>query len=192
MGPKILEVPILLGLAYVGMGYLYWTVARAMMGVKRNGLTGWRFVTLPLLASGVMTAWDVAMDPIWSTVGHLWIWKQGGGFFGVPVTNYFGWLLTNYVICLLFVLLVQRESGRNENSEVENVPLSYWRIAVMFYAITAAGNLMLGIPTPRHPVVSDAAGTAWRVSDITTACAVASLFPDGRSLAVGLGTAGRE
>jgi len=176
MGPKILEVPILLGLAYVGMGYLSWTVARAMMGVRGNVLTGWRFVTLPLLASGVMTTWDVAMDPIWSTVGHLWIWKQGGGFFGVPATNYFGWLLTNYVIYLLFVLVVWRERGRNENGEAENLPLSYWRIAVMFYAITAIGNLLLGIPTPRHPVVSDATGTAWRVSDITMACAVASLF----------------
>ena len=177
MGPKVLQVPILLGLAYVGMGYLAWTVARAIAGIERRELSGWRVVTLPLLASAVMTAWDLAMDPIWSTVGHLWTWKQGGGYFGVPASNYFGWLLTNYVIYQVFVLLFVRPSGSNVNSEYRpsDLPVSYWRIAVLFYALTAAGNVLLGIPTPHHPVVADAAGTAWHVSEITTACSVASI-----------------
>ena len=183
MGPKLLQVPILLGLAYVGMGYLSWTVARAMLGMRRSGDAGWRVATLPLLASVVMTAWDVAMDPIWSTVGHLWIWRQGGGYLGVPVSNYFGWLLTNYVIYQLFALWLRREQGRGKSDRTgeteygtaENLPRGYWRVTVIFYGVTALGNLLLGIPTPRHPVVSDAAGSAWRVSDITAACAVASV-----------------
>jgi uncharacterized membrane protein len=182
MGPRIFQVPILLGLAYVGMGYLSWTVARAIAGIERRELSGWRVAMLPLLASAVMTAWDVAMDPIWSTVGHLWTWKHGGGYFGVPASNYFGWLLTNYAIYQLFVLLVTRgrPSGNDEAVGGErrrgDLPVSYWRTAVTFYALTAAGNLLLGIPTPRHPVVTDAAGTAWHVSDITAACSVASVL----------------
>jgi uncharacterized membrane protein len=184
MGPKILQVPILLGLAYVGMGYLSWTVARVVLGVRRRGLMGWRVAALPLLASVGMTSWDVGMDPIWSTVGHLWIWRQGGAYFGVPLSNYFGWLLTNYVVYQLFALwLVRAREGRTSNLTVESekgiaedLPQGYWRTAVIFYGVSAAGNLLLEIPTPRHPVVSDAAGTAWRVSDITAACAVASVL----------------
>jgi uncharacterized membrane protein len=180
MGPRILQVPILLGLAYVGMGYLSWTVARAIAGTGRRDLSGWRIVLLPLLASAVMTAWDGAMDPIWSTLGHLWTWKQGGGYFGVPASNYFGWLLTNYLIYQLFVLLVLRRRGNNSHKGArrertgDDILVSYWRMAVIFYALMAVGNLLLGIPTPRHPVVTDAAGRAWHVSDITTACAIAS------------------
>lgn len=179
MGPKILEVPVLLGLAYVGMGYLSWTVAQGILGTWRNGGNGWRLRLLPLLASVVMTAWDVAMDPVWSTVGRLWIWKQGGAYFGVPVSNFLGWLLTNYVIYQLFAWFVlrgrPREAGLNGDGETGNLPAGYWRMAVVFYTLAALGNLLLGIPTPRHPVISDATGAAWRVSDITTACAVASL-----------------
>jgi uncharacterized membrane protein len=180
MGPKISQVPILLGLAYVGMGYLSWSVARAMLAGRGGALTGWRRAILPLLASVVMTAWDVAMDPIWSTVGHLWIWRQGGAYFGVPLSNFFGWVLTNYVIYQLFALMVVRSagasSGTSENGVGEDLWRGYWRVAVIFYGVTAAGNLLLGIPTPRHPVVSDAAGAAWHVSDITAACAVTSIF----------------
>jgi uncharacterized membrane protein len=186
MGPRILQVPILLGLAYVGMGYLSWSVARAIAGIHQRRFSGWRVVLLPLLAGVVMTTWDVAMDPIWSTVGRLWTWKQGGGYFGVPASNYFGWLLTNYLIYQLFVLLVlrRRRSYRYASEQRNNLPLSYWRVAVIFYGLTAAGNLLLGIPTPRHPVVIDATGAAWRVSDITTACAIASIFLMG-GLALG-------
>jgi putative membrane protein len=45
-----------------------------------------------------MVAWDLSMDPVWSTVMHSWIWLQGGAYFGVPVSNFLGWYLTVYVI----------------------------------------------------------------------------------------------
>jgi uncharacterized membrane protein len=35
MGPKLFQVPILLGLAYVGMGYLSWTLGRVILGNLR-------------------------------------------------------------------------------------------------------------------------------------------------------------
>jgi uncharacterized membrane protein len=193
MGPKILQVPILLGLAYVGMGYLSWVVARAMLGERRDGLMGWRVAALPMLASVVMTAWDVAMDPIWATVGHLWIWEQGGVYFGVPLSNFLGWLLTNYVIYQLFALALRR--GGRANGAGEDSAQGYSRVALIFYGVTAAGNLLLGIPTPRHPVVSDAAGAAWRVSEITAACAAASVVLMGGFVVcawVRFGERGRE
>src|SRR5580700_133436 len=66
MGPKLLHVPILLGLAYVGMGYLSWTVGRLILGDLQEPLSGSRVWTRPLVAAFVMVAWDLSMDPIWS------------------------------------------------------------------------------------------------------------------------------
>ena len=33
------------------------------------------------------TAWDLALDPGASTINQIWIWENGGGFFGVPLVN---------------------------------------------------------------------------------------------------------
>jgi putative membrane protein len=49
-----------------------------------------------------MVLWDLAMDPASSTIQKLWIWEKGGGFFGVPLSNYVGWFLTVYVFMQLF------------------------------------------------------------------------------------------
>src|SRR5216684_1046291 len=84
MGPKLFHVPILLGLAYLGMGYLSWTLASLILVVRQAPLTGLRLLTLPLVASFIMVAWDLSTDPVWSTIVHSWIWLQGGAYFGVP------------------------------------------------------------------------------------------------------------
>jgi uncharacterized membrane protein len=42
MGPKLLQVPILLGLAYMGMGYLSWMLGRLILGNLQAPLVGRR------------------------------------------------------------------------------------------------------------------------------------------------------
>jgi uncharacterized membrane protein len=93
---------IMLGLAYIGMAYLSWTLARLMLGVVGIPLSGLRLLTLPLVAACTMVAWDVCQDPVWSTVLHAWVWLGGGPYFGVPLINFFG--LTVYLIFQLFAL----------------------------------------------------------------------------------------
>ena len=85
--PRILRVPVLLGFAYVGMGYLSWTLGTLILGDVRGPLAGSQVIAVPLTASFIMAAWDLATDPIWSTVMHGWIWPKGGAYFGVPVSN---------------------------------------------------------------------------------------------------------
>ncbi len=174
MGPKLFHVPILLGLAYVGMSYLSWTLGRVILGGSRSPLAGSRVVTLPLIASFIMVAWDLSQDPIWSTVLHAWIWQRGGSYFGVPVSNFLGWYLTVYLIYQSFALYLR---GRATSSGA--LPPSYWHQAVLFYGISAAGNLLLLIPQAGPSVVSDPAGAQWSVSDITGASALVSIFAMG-------------
>jgi uncharacterized membrane protein len=162
MGPKLFAVPIQLGLAYLGMAYLSWTLARLILGGVQNPLKGSRVVTLPLVAAFIMVAWDFSQDPVWSTILHLWIWQQGGAYFGVPVSNFLGWYLTVYVFYQSFAMYLR---GRSVNLGAFNS--SYWNLAVLFYAVSAVGNILLVIPRSGGSVVSDPAGTPWKVSDIT-------------------------
>jgi hypothetical protein len=173
MGPRLFGVPILLGLAYVGMGYLSWTLARVMLRETRRPLLGVRVLTLPMLASFIMVAWDLAMDPIWSTMLHGWIWLKGGAYFGVPVSNFLGWYLTVYVFYQLFALYLR---GRATNPHP--LPSGYWRVAVIFYGISAAGNVLV-IPPAGLSVVSDPTGAQWSVGNMIGACALVSIFGMG-------------
>ena len=170
MGPKLSVVPIMLGLAYLGMAYLSWTLALLILG-NLPSLDKLRTVTLPIAASLIMVAWDLAMDPIWATILHAWVWVRGGVYFGVPLSNFFGWFLTVYVIFQLFALYL-----RNHTFAVNRLPLRYWRLAVIFYGVSATGNVLLAIPQRRPATVFDATGAQWKVSDITLACALISVL----------------
>jgi uncharacterized membrane protein len=171
MGPKLFAVPILLGLAYLGMAYLSWTLARVILGGMRNPLTGPRVVTVPLVAAFVMVAWDFSMDPVWSTIVHAWIWRDGGAYYGVPINNFLGWYVTVFLIFLLFAIYMRGRSTR-----FDRLPSNYWQLAVLFYGISAAGNLLLLIPHAAPTVVVDASGAQWRVGDIVGASALVSIF----------------
>jgi len=171
MGPKLFDVPIMLGLAYLGMGYLSWTLACAILQCSRSPLRGSRLVIVPVIASFVMVAWDLAMDPIWSTVLHAWIWQHGGAYFGVPISNFVGWYLTVYLIFQFFALYL-----KDQSTDANSLPPNHWRLAIIFYAVSAAGNILLMIPRAGLSVVTDPAGAQWKASEIALACVLVSIF----------------
>jgi uncharacterized membrane protein len=171
MGPRLFAVPILLGLAYLGMAYLSWTLARVILGGTQNPLIGLRVVMVPLVAAFIMVAWDLSMDPVWSTIVHAWIWRDGGAYYGVPNSNFLGWYVTVFLIFQLFAI-----SMRGRSTNVDSLPSNYWHLAVFCYGISAAGNLLLLIPQAAPAVVADASGAQWRVSDIVRASARVSIF----------------
>src|SRR5215831_18357824 len=147
MGPKVLELPWLLALAYLGIGYVSWILSLLILGHGQRALSGTELVTVPLLASGIMTAWDLAMDPNWSTLDHAWIWHDGGAFFGVPASNFIGWFMTGTLYYFAFALYCRMRAmpvpppGRN-----------FWSLAVLVYLICALGNLLI-LELPMAPPV---------------------------------------
>jgi hypothetical protein len=173
MGPKLFQVPILLGLAYVGMGYLGWTLAGIILGGPSERLSGARVFTRPLIAAASMVAWDLSMDPVWANLVHGWVWHQGGAYFGVPVSNFLGWYLTFYLIYQSFALSSGAKSG-NPSA----LPANFWRVAVVFYGVSAIGNLFVVAPRGVS-VITDASGTTWRVSSMLHASALISIFVMG-------------
>ncbi len=179
MGPKLFHVPVLLGLAYIGMAYVSWTLARLIVGAPRMPVAGARIVTVPLVASFIMVAWDLAQDPVWGTVLHGWAWLDGGPWFGVPISNYFGWYGNVFTIYLLFALYL-----RARPSPAVPAHQASWNAAVLFYALCAAGNVLQALHHTVPEVVTDPAGKQWRVADITGASALISIFVMGAFAAI--------
>jgi uncharacterized membrane protein len=169
MGPKISGLPVLLALAWVGMGYLSWVVSLVLLGDENKLLSGRRIVLMPLVASFVMTSWDFSMEAVWADVDRGWIWRDGGSFYGVPTSNFLGWLLTTYVFYQLFALYLRKR---------ERVParVGHWLLAILFYALSALGNLFVIAPLSLDGVFVDATGKHWMIANILRTSRLVSVF----------------
>jgi len=174
MGPKLFQVPVLLGLAYIGMAYVSWMLGAAIVGRSPASATGARILAVPLTASFIMVAWDLAQDPVWGTVLHGWVWRDGGLWFGVPISNYLGWYANVFTIYLLFAIYLRRSTAPRHPK-----PRPTARPAILFYALCATGNVLQIFYKADPAVVQDPAGHTWRVADITGASALVSIFVMG-------------
>jgi uncharacterized membrane protein len=170
MGPKLSGLPPLLELAYLGMAYCSWVMSLLITGYRKP-IGGLRTVTVPLLASFVMLAWDLSMEADWSTVDRAWIWRDGGPFFGVPLTNFLGWYLTAFLFFQGFAFYC-----RSRAPLAAPVPRMVWQSAIFLYAVCALGNLLILRLPMAAPIVFDAAGKPWITVHILTADALVSIF----------------
>ena len=171
LGPKLLYVPLLIGPAYLGVGYLAWVMGTILVGdVKRGADLGSTFAT-PFIAAFIMVLWDLCMDPAASTVGKWWIWEQGGGFFGVPLSNYLGWFLTVYVFMQIFALYLRARGPEPEAPQ----PKGYFVQAIVMYALVAL-VFVLDHFVKGSETVTDATGATWRSGDILETAAITSLL----------------
>src|SRR5215210_1110578 len=174
LGPKLFLVPILIGPAYLGTGYLSWTLARVILGATEQRLGGHFIFTVPLLASFLMVSWDLSFDPIASTINHNWIWEQGGNYFGVPFSNFMGWFLTVFVFFQLFALYLR--GGQNAYAEVQAMAREYWLQAIVFYGVTALGITLNILTQTTNAIIADATGVLWQTQDIYVVSGLVSIF----------------
>ena len=174
LGPKLFLVPILIGPAYLGTGYLSWTLARVILGATEQRLPGNFIFTVPVLASFIMVAWDLSFDPLASTIEHLWIWQEGGNYFGVPFSNYMGWFLTVFVFFQLFALYLR--GRQNAYAQVQAVSRGYWLQAVVFYGVIALGIPLNILTQTTNATIADPAGVLWRTQDIYVVCGLVWIF----------------
>ena len=174
LGPKLFLVPILIGPAYLGTGYLAWTLARLLLGATDKRLPGQQVWAVPMLASFFMVAWDLAFDPLASTIHQSWIWLQGGNYFGVPFSNYLGWFLTVFVFFQLFALYLRGRSSAP--SAAQTLSRGYWLLAVAFYGVIALGTPLNILAQTANATVADPAGVLWRTQDIYTVTGLVWMF----------------
>jgi uncharacterized membrane protein len=184
LGPKLFLVPMLIGPAYFGTGYLAWMLARVMLEDADQPRLRHSIFTVPLIASFAMASCNLSYDPIVATVRQLWIWKEGGSYFGVPLTNFFGWFLTAYMFFQLYALYLRhRENGHAANEQQSR---GYWLQAVIVYGSIVGAVILSAATTTTTESVRDQAGALWRIRDIYAGCALVCIFTMGAFTVLGL------
>jgi putative membrane protein len=111
LGPWVGSVPVLIPLAWFMLVYPSYALANLIGHGWPVGTPGGRghLVRLAILGALLITAWDLVVDPILSgpTVG-AWVWERGGPYYGVPVQNSLGWIVTSFTVYLLYRSVEQR------------------------------------------------------------------------------------
>jgi uncharacterized membrane protein len=118
----IAGVPFFDSLSYVFLTYCSYTAALLTVAPIKTGR--WNLVTLEtrairrsfavlLLGSLYQVFLDIVIDPV-ALQGHRWFlgqiygYREAGGHFGVPLSNYLGW----WIVSLILVFTLQRIDAR--------------------------------------------------------------------------------
>ena len=173
LGPRVTLVPILIFPSYIAFGYLAWVLSMVIVGRVHRGSTIFTTVAVPLVASFMMVAWDLSLDPIASTINQTWIWTQGGGYFGVPISNFLGWSLTVYIFFQLFALYV-RKSGYTDPDPA--IPITHYLQIILVYMWTGVGFVLNYPFRPTNTQITDAVGHIWQTSDIYETTAISAIY----------------
>ena len=97
LGEKALGlVPYLLPISYAPL------VIGAVAASWNSGSVPNRRFSLILRSALLLTLMDGVLDPGAASLG-FWIWPQGGVYYGVPLSNYLGWLLSGALAAALLL-----------------------------------------------------------------------------------------
>jgi uncharacterized membrane protein len=178
LGPKLWLVPLLIMPAYFSMGYIAWTLGHVLLDRFDDRLTGVEVVLVPVLASFVMVMWDLVIDPASSTITGAWIWRDGGGYFGVPLVNFLGWYLCVFTIYLVFALYLRRSVEWTTATNLRATNLgerSTWALPALMYGAVMLTRLIQPLGDDSIQVTSHD-GHVWWTGDIHAATALVALF----------------
>src|SRR2546430_8885446 len=176
LGPKLFLVPVLIGPAYFATRYLAWVLGTVLVGDVRRKSSAFTTFAVPFIASFAMVAWDLGFDPTASTIRHNWIWEQGGGYFGVPLTNYLGWFFTVYVFFQFFALYLRLRKASRDGEE-PTFKRSYYAQAIVMYAVIGLTFVVNYLVGSTNMAITDAAGVVWHTGSIAVAATRGSIFP---------------
>ena len=153
LGPRLLEVPLVIPFAWAMMAYPALLVGRYCA----SSVAGRTAVAAVALAT-----WDVFLDPQMVDAGH-WSFAPGNGptLTGIPLINFAGWLLVAAV--LMLVLTVVLPWDRHDPGPAEDARDSSSLVPLGLYLWTYASSLLANLVFFGRPEVALTGGLAMAV-----------------------------
>lgn len=141
-GPTLFKVPLLIMPTYFGMGYLAFMLSHIFNNQFGKKIQGIKVFLIPVIGTFIMVMWDLVIDPIATNVQNAWVWKEPGTYFGVPMSNYFGWFFVVFIFLQLFTIYISKV---DKSSEQKSRSRMFWVPAIAIYGIQGINHLLQGI-----------------------------------------------
>jgi putative membrane protein len=159
------------------MGYFSWIVAGILLdGADFRLQNRFNAIVLPIAAAFVATQWDLVMDAPSATVSKAWVWHDGGAFFGVPASNFFGWLLTAWLFYLAFALYLRQHPDALKRAAAQS--RTFRLLAVAFYLSSGLTHLVPWF-LDQTGETADGGGHIWRIQDLRESAVLVMIFTMG-------------
>jgi len=167
--PHVGRIPLIVGFLYFGTGYCAF-IAAVLITAGRSGAIP--LLAAPVTAAFAMTQWDLVMDPVNSTLYGLWIWHDGGGFFGVPLTNFLGWFIEMLLAFLAAALFL---NCRGVLLDFAGRGRSFWLMPILLYLAAGLSQVAPWLLSGKGEVTA-MNGQAWPVQAIHDTAVLAALL----------------
>jgi len=159
--PELWHVPVIVPLAWFALGVPAREVAAHLVDGR---------LARAAVAALSLTAWDVFLDPQMVREGY-WRWAYRGGWRGVPLSNFAGWLVASFFVLGLVELIAARQRSRRSTGVALIGIYTWWAVMetigfVAFFGdpvVGLVGGVAMGVPTVlvwRRLWVAGGAGTA--------------------------------
>ncbi|MBN2334891.1 carotenoid biosynthesis protein [Candidatus Bathyarchaeota archaeon] len=98
-----------LGLVPISVSFAYTPILLGAMSVASR-FSGRSLAKYALFSSLVNVSIDLVIDPAAVSAG-FWGWTQPGAYYGVPLINFLGWIMTGSIYAALFYLMTGVETN---------------------------------------------------------------------------------
>jgi uncharacterized membrane protein len=162
LGARLGDVPLLIPLAWFMMIYPSYVIANLAIELRATGTPQGvaRLIRLAAVSAVVMTLWDLVIDPILSGPSvRAWVWEAGGPYFGIPIQNYAGWLLTTFTVYLAYRALEHRFAPvplGPVTTRIAALPVATYGVMLasdLLSSVAPAGLAVIGVVAMGAPVV---------------------------------------
>jgi uncharacterized membrane protein len=145
------RVPFNIPTSWFFMMYASLAICGRILRADDGNAGRWRWA---VVAAFVLTAWDVSMDPAMVTTTH-WLWHLPAAgelsalrrpflsnfFYGMPITNWLGWLLTGCLVARAMLEIVP-PSRWAECISPTRLPLALYAVNGVFPILICVGRGM--------------------------------------------------
>lgn len=126
LGPKIFGIPFLVIFMWIAIIYIAYHVSEHITNFRFTERTSflnrfWVSFWCAILTSLALVAWDFALEPLAVAMGW-WEWLLPGEYFGIPMSNFTGWIIISFLIVFLYKLFFEKEK-LTEDGAFEYAPL---------------------------------------------------------------------
>lgn len=172
LGPRLFNIPWLATPTYMAMGFVSWMVANVLLTRTRYVQWNTRVWETALVAAFVFSMWDFCNDPVFH-LNKAFAYRHPGPWFGVPVSNFIGWLLVTFCFYFPFSYYL---SQRNLERDYRILPSkTYWHQALLMYGLVAAASIYRN-SRGKSFTVSFSNGDQWQSEVIYTSMSLVCLF----------------